>query len=240
MEQHSPRLGAVMSSVRGVVFDKDGTLADHDARWVPFFRRAIDDLASACDDPALVTALRLELGVEDTFLVPDGPSAVETPTRIIERIVAAVVARGHDPRRVDAFVAEAAAGHTLGPLCPIGDIVGALRMLRERGMLLGVATSDDRGNTMTELAALGVTELLPTVRCGDDDTVKPDPAVLLGIVDEWGLGADELLFVGDSQADLETARGAGSPFVARCDPDRTPAWAGKADAIVANIAMMVV
>lgn len=228
-----------MSAVCGVVFDKDGTLADLDARWVPFFGRSIDDVASACDDPGLIDALRLALGVEDTFLVPDGPAAVETPTRIVELVVATLVARGHDPCRADTIVAAAGTGDTLGPLRPLGDIVGALSSLHERGVLLGVATSDDRDNTIAELEVLGVAELLSTIRCGDDATVKPDPAVLRGIADEWGVTTAELLFVGDSRADLDTARAAGSPFVVRCDPARVPTWAGDADAIIADIEELV-
>ena len=234
-------LDSLITSVRGVVFDKDGTLADLDARWVPFFRRGIDDLASACGDPSLAPALSAALGVDETALVPDGPAAVETPARIVECVIEALVERGHDPKRVDVFVAAAEAGDTFGPLRPLGDVVGALRHLCDRGVLLVVATSDGRANTIDELAELGVTALLPTIRCGDDGgAVKPDPAVLLGIADEWGIAPGMLLFVGDSRADLETARGAGSPFVARCHPERVPGWAVEADAVVADIGELVV
>ena len=79
------------------------------------------------------------------------------------------------------------------------------------------------------------------MRCGDDDgPVKPDPMVLVSIADELGIDPAGLLFVGDSRQDLATARAAGSPFVARCDPDHPPRWVGEADAVIADVAELVV
>jgi len=43
---------------------------------------------------------------------------------------------------------------------------------------------------------------------------KPHPEPLLKVLEHYGLGPEEALFVGDSEVDMLAARGAGVPFVA--------------------------
>jgi len=235
------RVVELMGSVRGIAFDKDGTLVDLDARWVPFFLESIDRVALGSGDPTLVARLRSILGVDEDGLVPDGPAAVETLDHIIDRMIGELIAGGHERDRAAELVAAADLGTGYGPLRPLGPVVSALGELRTRGHTLAIATSDGRGNTIDELAALGVTELIDTMRCGDDDgAVKPDPVVLVSIAAEWGIDVVSLLFVGDSRQDLATARAAGAPFAARCDPERVPSWAVHADAVIVDIGELVV
>jgi HAD superfamily hydrolase (TIGR01509 family) len=43
---------------------------------------------------------------------------------------------------------------------------------------------------------------------------KPHPEPLLKVLDHYGIGADEALFVGDAEVDRQSAASAGVPFVA--------------------------
>ena len=239
----TPYLAELLSSVRGVVFDKDGTLIDLDARWVPVFTMLVDRLAGSCDDPSLVRGLSELLGIDGGRLVPDGPAAVDTAEQIIDRVIARLVERGHESSDAEKRVVKVAADavSAFGPVQPLGDVAASLLALRASGLRVGVATSDDRANTVSELTDLGVVDLVDTMRCADDGgPVKPDPAVLSSIATEWSVAASELVFVGDSLNDMATARAAGCSFVARCDPDRVPDWADAADAVVASIDELVV
>ena len=232
----------LMSSVRGVVFDKDGTLIDLDARWVPVFTTLIDRLADRCDDQSLVASLSNRLGIDGDRLVPDGCAAVDTSEQIFGRVIAELVERGHDAAAAAEMVGSAAADAmtSAGPVQPIGDVAGALTTLRASGRRVGVATSDDRANTVSELTDLGVIDLVDAMRCADDGgPVKPDPAVLTSIANDWGVDAHALVFVGDSRNDMETARSAGCSFVARCDLDRVPRWASDADAVIASTGELI-
>lgn len=229
----------LMGPVRGIAFDKDGTLVDLDARWLPFFVRIINHAATGVGDPTLADRLRSILGVAEAGLVPDGPAAVETLDQILDRMVGQLVASGVDREQAIEIVGVADVGIGHGPLRPLGPVGVTLGALRDR-YPLAVATSDGRRNTTAELEALGVTALIDTMRCGDDDgAVKPDPLVLVSIAAEFGIEPAALLFVGDSRQDLATARAAGSPFVARCDHDRMPGWAVEADAVIADIGELV-
>jgi phosphoglycolate phosphatase len=241
MSESPTRLAAIMASATSIVFDKDGTLVDLDARWVPYFSRYVEHVARQLGDPALVAELHELIGIDARGLVPDGPAAAETVGQIGDRVTGALVARGHDRTAVLAASVEAAAGAEYGPLEPLGDVGGALRCLRAEGRFLGIATSDDRSNTLVELDSLGISALIDAVRCGDDArAVKPDPAVLTGIAAEWGCSPGEVVFVGDSRQDLATAVAAGTQFVARCDPGSVPSWVtDHAVAAVADIGELV-
>jgi phosphoglycolate phosphatase len=220
-----PSASSLATTARGVVFDKDGTLFDLDARWLPYFQDIIAQVAERCDDPSLVPLLSRVLGLDEVRLFPDRPAAIDTGARIGDLIVAELVGRGRDRDASFALVTAASTAARFGELTPLGDVGSALRSL-VGGRRLGIATSDGRSNTIAELGQFGWLELFDTMRCGDDvGPVKPDPGVLWGIADEWGLSPTELLYVGDNRHDLATARSAGVPFVAVCRKEQEP-WAG--------------
>lgn len=238
----SSAIAAAMSAAGGVVFDKDGTLVDLDARWVPVFRALITALAERCSDPRLVADLETSLGIDGQCLLPDGAAAVDTLEQIVDRLVAVLVERGleHPAARQIVESTIGGLGDVHGPIEPIGDLVGSLSALRAAGLSIGVATSDDRANTVAELTELGIVDLVDTLRCADDGgPTKPDPQVLSGIADEWAIGVGALVFVGDSRNDMATALAAGCPFVGRFGSDSTPTWAAKADAVIESIDQLV-
>ncbi|WP_395154911.1 alpha/beta fold hydrolase [Ilumatobacter sp.] len=234
-------IALVMAGAAGVVFDKDGTLFDLDARWYPFFSGIIDDVAERLGDESLPVVLTKLLGVTEGGLVIDGLAAVGSVSEIGTRIIEELVSLGHDSDLARATVGEAAADARFGPVAPIGDIAGTLRALADRGFRLGIATSDGVVNTRDELVAHDLVDVFDPVRCADDGgPVKPDPAVLLQIAAEWNVAPADIVFVGDSRQDLATAQSAGTRFVARCDPTATPTWAAAAaDAVVGDIAELV-
>lgn len=231
----------LLASARAVVFDKDGTLTDLDARWAPFFESFIEGVAQRHDDGAIADALRVLLGVVPGGLVPELPAAVETGPHIRRLVIGELVDRRCDPSTARAIVGKAEASARPGPLTPLGDVAATIRQLVASGRRVGIATSDGRRNTLAELRRLGVVDLIDTIRCGDDDgSVKPDPAVLLVMAADWGLMPADLLYVGDSRHDLRTARAAGVPFVAVSPRGRVEWSPDPGDACVTTIDELVV
>ncbi len=205
----------LVAGARAVVFDKDGTLTDLDARWMPFFESFIDGVAQRHDDRAIAGSLRSILGVGPDGLVPDRPAAIETGAHIRRLVITELVERGVDRSTAGAIARAAESTAGPGPLTPLGDVAGVIGHLARGGRRVGIATSDGRKNTVDELGQLGVFDLIDALRCGDDPgPVKPDPAVLCGMAADWEMTPADLLYVGDSGHDLQTARAAGVPFVA--------------------------
>ena len=98
------------------------------------------------------------------------------------------------------------------------------------GLLLGVATGKTRVGLNRALEQQGIADRFVATRCGDEGFPKPNPDMLLHLMDRVGAQRHETLMVGDTTHDLDLARNAGvssvavcygahaSPELARCDP----------------------
>ncbi len=228
------------------MFDKDGTLTEINSRWVTFFRSIIAATAAAGGDPEAEWSLAECLGVEVDRIVPESAAATKTESELMTIALDHLVGRGWTAEQAITAMGAGIDAATFGPLEPLGDVVGAVETLAAIH-LLGVATADNRDNTIDELTELGIVDHLSAFRCGNDGgAVKPDPDVLLSMAREWGLDADQLLFVGDSEQDLQTARSAGCRFIAVVghalssgDPAHPSPAALAADAWIATIEELV-
>ena len=70
----------------------------------------------------------------------------------------------------------------------------------------------------------------------DGVPIKPDPAGVFRILDQFGLTADEVLYMGDTATDMKTGKAAGAFTVGVLwgFRDRKELEEGKADAIIAH------
>lgn len=97
---------------------------------------------------------------------------------------------------------------------PIGNVHGTLERLHEKGILIAVATTDDRADTLRGLQTLGISELISALVCGDDGIpLKPDPEMGLEVCRRLKVAPGEAIMVGDTVADMEMARRAGYALV---------------------------
>ena len=88
------------------------------------------------------------------------------------------------------------------------DVKETLQALKKKGYLLTIATNKKRFELNKILDKLKIKDLFYTYRCGDDGFPKPDPRMLLDILQELGFEADKGLMVGDTECDLMAARDA--------------------------------
>ena len=199
-----------------VVFDKDGTLIDFDAMWSGWATELGDRLATATGRPIQVPLYRA-LGYDPATgrAKAGGPVAAMPMARLRDLTLALVRETGSGP--AEAAAAVDAAWHAPDPLTlahPLTDLRRLFGGLRDRGILVAVATSDDRAPTETTLAGLGVADLVDGIVCADDGLiVKPAPDMLRHLCALLGVPVEATAMVGDSTADLAMGRAAG---VARC------------------------
>ena len=127
--------------IRGVLFDKDGTLADFANTWPPAFRAAAADLAEAAGDPALAETL-LRLGGYDADGVLDPASVLAHGTN--EELIAVWSARPEIAAIADAAERVGRVFMAFASRAPavVADLAALLRRLRSRGLAIGLATND--------------------------------------------------------------------------------------------------
>ena len=224
--------------IRGVLFDKDGTLLDFDATWPPAYRAVAEELASLAGDPGLASRiLRLGGYGEGGALDPASVFACGATSEIVEFCVGLPELRGI------AGIAERAEGvfTRFGERGPpaVDDLAGLLEGLRRRGLRLGLATNDSIASTRAWLAYNDFEELFDFVSGADSGYgPKPDPAVFDAFCASSGLAPGAVCMVGDAVTDAELARaaGAGLSVIVRSGVDAGDALAAMADVVISSVA----
>lgn len=196
-------------AIRGILFDKDGTLIDYWATWVPINRQAA--LYAAEGDADLAREL-LRLGGHDPDtdrVVPGSPLAAGGIDDIARAFASHPALRysAELSRGIERVFCSGGAAHS-------ALIAGALPVLRElkaRGFRLGVATNDSAAGLEASLTPLGVLPLLDfTAGCDSGYGAKPGPGMVLAFCDSIGAQPSDVAVVGDAIHDLAMGRAAGA------------------------------
>lgn len=188
-----------VSGLKALLFDLDGTLVDS----VPDIAAATNLLLDSEGHAALeVDEVRRMIGHGIPKLVE---RALAARGRTLDaEALAVLVARMMD------FYGDNLTGRTV--LLP-----GAMDVLAEgaaSGLGLAVVTNKPEGFSRTILAHFGLDDLVPVVVGGDTcATRKPEPEMLLHAAAKLGAVPATTVMVGDSGADVASARAAGMKVV---------------------------
>jgi phosphoglycolate phosphatase len=183
-----------------VVFDLDGTLVDTAPDLVATLNTI---LAREGLPPVDYEAARNMIGGGARVMLERGLAAAgRTPP------VAAIEVLTRD------FIDHYAA-HIADASRPFPGAEAALDTLAERGFRLAVCTNKLEWLSVRLLDALGLSKRFAAI-CGADTfgVSKPDPAILLRTVASAGAAGNAAVMVGDSLADIATARAAKVPVIA--------------------------
>ncbi|WP_045387500.1 HAD family hydrolase [Falsirhodobacter sp. alg1] len=190
--------------IRGIIFDKDGTLFDFHQSWGVW---AAGFLATLSPDSAVQAHLARVIGYDPATarFASDSPVIAGTPDDITDVLIA------HLPEwtRADlvACMNEEAAR---APMVPAVPLLPLLDRLRERGLVLGVATNDSEQPARVHLETHGIADHFAFVAGSDSGFGgKPAAGQLHAFCRHTGFDPAEVIMVGDSTHDLAAARAAG-------------------------------
>ena len=195
-------------TIRGILFDKDGTVIDYWRTWVPINREVA--LYAARGDKGLADEL-LRLGGHDPVtdrIRPGSPLAAGDFLDIAEAFAAnpRVAPAGQLIAGIERIFCAGGAQHS----ALISGARDTIVALKGRGFRIGLATNDSAGGLEASLAQHDILHLFDfAVGCDSGFGSKPDPRMAHGFCKAVGLGRDEVAMVGDAAHDLAMGRAAG-------------------------------
>lgn len=179
-----------------IIFDFDYTLADSSTGIIESANYALSklNLPPASDD-----AIRRTIGLQltETLKVLVGDEYAHLGKAFQDHFV----------ERADEVMAESTFLFDFVP--------ETIRKLADRGLNLGIVSSKYRRRIESVLDREGLLSNFSVIVGGDDVTsFKPDPSGLLSATGKLSRSKANVLYVGDSLTDAETAKRASVPFIA--------------------------
>jgi len=192
-------------AIKGVLFDKDGTLFDFQATWAAWAETVFTRAAGG--DAALMADISRVMGYDPLRRRFKKDSIVIAHTAHEVALALAGVLRDRTVDEVLVEVNRAAAEVPQVAAVPLRPLLGTLHA---RGLKLGLATNDAEAPARAHLAAAGIGNLFDFIAGFDSGFGgKPQTGMSLGFCAKVGLRPDQVLMVGDSVHDLMAGRDAG-------------------------------
>jgi phosphoglycolate phosphatase len=174
---------------RLIVFDWDGTLVDSAAIIVEAIQRACADLGLPVPTDSAARYV-IGLGLNDAL-----------------RHVTPMLAESDYPQLSARYRAHYLSRDPEIPLFSGAEAL--LAALNARGHVLAVATGKSRRGLDRAFELAGIGHHFVATRCADEGFPKPNPDMLLYLMDRVGAAPDETLMIGDTTHDLMLAANAG-------------------------------
>lgn len=178
-----------MIAVKLMVFDLDGTLADTG-----------EDLAGSVNRTLEAMGIGKRPEREILGFVGDG----------VQRLMKRSLGKGHEHRFEEALARfrDIYAEHLLDHTALYPGVQEVLRHFSDKEKIL--ITNKSRDFTLTLCGALGIASFFRELIAGDShEFMKPDPRLLLPLLDRYRASRAETLVVGDGKNDILLARNAG-------------------------------
>ncbi len=201
-------------AIKGILFDKDGTLLDFYATWIPAYRRAAEVVSRDAGRPELADRL-LAIGGYDheTGRCKPGLPLASGTNVDLARLWAEACGL-EDAMQLVTQLERIYAREAAGRAVPVGDLTTLFTRLTERGLHLGIATMDSESLAHDTVSLLEIASYMSFV-CGYDSGfgVKPGPGMVAAFCDRLSVQPTEVLVVGDTLHDLHMGRAAGAGLV---------------------------
>ncbi|WP_348540441.1 HAD family hydrolase [Roseicyclus marinus] len=196
--------------IRGLLFDKDGTLFDFHLSWSNWIAGLIDTLSDGLDDRRVHIAECLEYDLENRCFFPGALSIAGT---VKEQAAVLSPALPHwSTDAIEAYLVRAAADVRMVPAVPLAPL---LHEFRTAGLRVGLATNDAESAARRHLEGAEIIDKFDYIAGYDSGYgAKPDPGMCTGFARTHDLDPAACVMVGDSAHDLVAGRAAGMATVA--------------------------
>lgn len=195
-------------TIKGILFDKDGTLLDYHLSWGPLNKRAA--LFAARGNETLTARLLACGGVDQrTGRAISGSLLASANTR---EIAEAWIDAG-STYDVDALTdaVDDIFRSGVATVVPVCDLASLFRRLTARGLKLGIASSDSAAAIHMTVERFGLAGDVAFIAGYDSGHgSKPGPGMLKAFAAQSQIDARHIAVVGDNLHDMEMARSGGA------------------------------
>lgn len=199
-----------MDRLKGLLFDKDGTLIDFNQSWLPPMKAAANLVANHAGQPELATQLLIEGGYlpEQDSWAKDSIIAFETSDSMLK-----AWANRTSPALIESITPQIQqiVLDALQKAVPVVENIKPLFAKLASCYSLGVASMDDEINVNRTLCSLDLLDNI-VFYCGADSGFghKPEAGMVEAFCAHTEFSASDVAVVGDSLHDLKMARAAGA------------------------------
>ena len=199
-----------LSPIRGLLFDKDGTLFDFEKTWNSWTSRILTEVSKQSNVSISALADAIDFDLKTGKLLPQSIVIAGTHRQVTAALHTKL--SNWDFEHLESYLLDYVIETKQYEVVPLQKY---FRKLKSEGLLLGVMTNDAERGAQAHLAAAGILDLLDFVAGSDTGFgCKPAPEPLLAFAKITGLKPDEIAMVGDSLHDLQAAQAAGMMRVA--------------------------
>jgi len=194
-----------MASLKGLVFDKDGTLFHFSASWDAWTLGMLEVLSDGSEARRIKLAEVAHYDLTTAAFLPDSPVIAGTLEEVATLFSPHVPQMSKD--QLTTFLDTSAADVPMAPAVPLGPCLDGFLA---QGLTLGVLTNDSELAAEAHLEQAGIRDRFAFVAGYDSGHgVKPEPGGLLAFAKATGLAPGACAMVGDSTHDLLAGRAAG-------------------------------
>lgn len=202
-------------NIKGILFDKDGTLIHFHSLWVQAAKRVVPEFLTENQilaDQEHIDLIMEALGVFGDDVDPNGALAYKSGKEIAEEVSKALTKKeiwidsGKIQEQMGRLFEQYVSNHQV-QFKTFTDLPELFKYLKKRQIRIGIATTDTIASTRSCLKKLEIVDLIDYV--GADDGVarpKPDPDMFETFCKTYRLAPEEVMMVGDTYNDMRFAR----------------------------------
>jgi phosphoglycolate phosphatase len=217
MDIYINSLQSELKDISGVIFDKDGTLTDSHVYWAKIIELRTNKIIDAFSIQKKYTSLISEsmgLNIEKNRLLPKGPIALETRSKVIELLVEKISFLNKEINKksiselfVD--VQNEFKGKASNYIEPIISACKFVDLCKKNNLKLALITSDTRNNALEAIDKLNLKNKFDIVIGGDSnfgDKKKGNSAKY--VCKYLNLDPTKVVSIGDAPSDQIMAKNA--------------------------------
>jgi phosphoglycolate phosphatase len=195
--------------IKGILFDKDGTLLQFKELWIQIANEVIEELLESIghkENETLKEKLFVSIGLVKGEIDEKGYLASGTSLDIataFKRVLPEDIPHLHLWLSDRLFHKTREHIDNVKPVCNLHLLFSTLN---EKGIIVGIATSDDYETTKLCLQQLGIENAIQFIGTGDLYKKKPDPEVVEKFCKKFRLKREEVIIVGDTVTDMQLAK----------------------------------